>query len=333
MNLYSEDEMNAIRQHETAVLAAAHGTFESARLDFDDAEPARSRWQRDGFAEEVDAARRRFAGWFGWRTVIAASVVLNCVLVQEITPDLRGLVERWLPVTPGLANILATGILTGLLFAILFAVKRMSDLAPELAGLRPGLHPAVLRPLRRRIGRKVMIKLGYLTLSGIGYLALYRYVAAGHGMEQDMLEAVRDLRKMGEAGLGGSQGGEPAGNIVTDAPAASYAVYYALEWLVHAMILFIALPGFPAGGFRRLLLWERRDEKRYREARRQLLAVSGNLRQLCQPRHPDDGVNDLRRHMLEELEGSAAPPAPGHGRPDRPDVNGRTHPGLVATGT
>jgi hypothetical protein len=85
---------------------------------------------------------------------------------------------------------------------------------------------------------------------------------------------------------------------IADSQAASFATYYALEWFLHTVILFVGLgqimPENPALAFLRA----GGDEKRHREAQRRFQVTSAKLRQICQPRTPDDGVNALRASTI-----------------------------------
>jgi hypothetical protein len=327
MKNYTEDEQALIRQHETTALNTANERFESARHEYFEAKADHDRWQDGLLAKEVTSARMEFIFWMGGFSVIVLSFGLNCFLMQEITPDLSALIQRLTPFGNGFANAIATGTLTGILFAILWFVKKVSDLKADLSELRPGLHPAVARPLRQRIKRKTGIKLGYLLLLGIGYAMLYRYIASGELLEQASAAAERELNQLAGGTLRDPESATSAlDQAIASSQATSFAVYYCLEWLLHATILFVNGTRFPAERLHLLRLSSRKDHTRFRETNRTFQSATSTLRRLCQPKTPDDGVNSLRSEYLTAMaadrEPSPAKSAPQEPKP--PAVNGHS---------
>ena len=295
MNSYTSDELVLIQQHETARLNAAQSAFEEARVEHDAAKSRADRWRDSTFRQQVSLSRSSLLRASSHGFVIVLSFLLNCVLVQELMPDLTPRVQHLFGIGAGSANFLATLMITGILFAILLVIKDRCDTTADRAALRPGLHPAVAKPIRRRLHRKLAIKVTYLLVLLFAYSKLYNYIAGGVEIEQLARASDQELRASARSTLA-----DPNPTMtdldagIADSQAASFATYYALEWFLHTVILFVGLgqimPENPALAFLRA----GGDEKRHREAQRRFHSSTTKLRILCQPLAHDDGLNPLR---------------------------------------
>lgn len=295
---YTQDEKELIRQYETRKLEAA-GAFEAVNSELKQNQPLSERWDKAEFIQKVATARKAFGEWTLVMITLISSYFLNCVLIQELTPDFAPMVAKLLPFMADYANGIATLIMTTLLFSLLLLIKDKCNTAQEVASLRPGMHVAVSKPIHRSIAWKLGIKILYLLVLAYGYNMLYNYIAGGVQLEQQASDAAHTLAKSTTISMRGV--GPDLGSLDADiasSQAASYAVYYALEWFLHATILFLGTSHWFSHGFDIALASKRRDKKRYCEISKRHSTAQTRLKTLCQPRSEDDGVNDLRAAIL-----------------------------------
>lgn len=311
---YTQDEMELIRQYETGRIEAASSAYETVNAELQQAKPAADRWDDKEFTQKVSIARKAFGEWAMVMVTMFASYLLNCVLIQELTPDFAPMVTRMLPFLADYANGIATIIMTTLLFSLLLMIKDKCNITQELGSLRPGMHVAVTAPIRRRIVLKTGIKIFYLLVLAYGYGKLYDYIAGGVQLEQQAADAAHELAKSATISISGA--GPDLSSLdaeIASSQAASFAVYYAIEWFLHATILFLGTSHWFSHGFDIALASKRRDNKRHAEVSKRHTVAHARLKTLCQPRTDDDGVNDLRAAilagMIHDIEGllSAAP--------------------------
>jgi hypothetical protein len=296
---YNQDELELIRQYETARIEAASSSFEIVNAELQQAKPTADRWEDEEFNQKVSIARKAFGEWAMIMITLFTSYLLNCVLIQELTPDFAPMVARMLPFLADHANGIATVILTTLLFSLLLILKDKCNITQELASLRPGMHVAVTSPIRRRIVLKTGIKVFYLLMLAYGYGKLYDYIAGGVQLEQQAADAAHELAKSATISISGA--GPDLSSIdaeIASSQAASFAVYYAIEWFLHATILFLGTSHWFSHGFEIALASKRRDKKRHAEVSKRHASAQARLKTLCQPNTDDDGVNRLRAATL-----------------------------------
>lgn len=311
---YTQDELELIRQYEIARIEAASSAFEAVNAELQQAKPTADRWDDEQFTQKVAVARKAFGEWVMVMITLFASYLLNCVLIQELTPDFAPMVARMLPFLADYANGIATIIMTTLLFSLLLMIKDKCNITQELGSLRPGMHVAVTAPIRRRIVLKTGIKVFYLLVLAYGYGKLYDYIAGGVQLEQQAAEAAHELAKSAAISISGA--GPDLSSLdaeIASSQAASFAVYYAIEWFLHATILFLGTSHWFNHGFDIALASKRRDKRRHAEVSKRHTAAHARLKTLCQPRSEDDGVNGLRAAALATA--IPAPVAPGSAEP------------------
>jgi len=311
---YTQDEMELIRQYETGRIEAASSAYETVNAELQQAKPAADRWDDKEFTQKVSIARKAFGEWAMVMVTLFASYLLNCVLIQELTPDFAPMVTRMLPFLADYANGIATIIMTTLLFSLLLMIKDKCNITQELGSLRPGMHVAVTAPIRRRIVLKTGIKIFYLLVLAYGYGKLYDYIAGGVQLEQQAADAAHELAKSATISISGA--GPDLSSLdaeIASSQAASFAVYYAIEWFLHATILFLGTSHWFSHGFDIALASKRRDKKHHDEVSKRHTSAQARLKTLCQPRSEDDGVNDLRAAILLTI--SPEQIVPGSARP------------------
>jgi hypothetical protein len=299
---YNQDELELIRQYETARIEAASSSFETVNAELQQAKPTADRWEDEEFTQEVSIARKAFGEWAMIMITLFTSYLLNCVLIQELTPDFAPMVARMLPFLADYANGIATIILTTLLFSLLLILKDKCNITQELGSLRPGMHVAVTSPIRRRIVLKTGIKVFYLLVLAYGYGKLYDYIAGGVQLEQQAADAAQELAKSSTISINGA--GPDLSSLdaeIASSQAASFAVYYAIEWFLHATILFLGTSHWFSHGFDIALASKRRDKKRHAEVSKRHATAHARLKTLCQPRAEDDGVNRHRAATLAAI--------------------------------
>jgi hypothetical protein len=301
MNAYTPDEQELIQQHESASVIRSRESYDAVLAEYSEAKTAYDRWQDGTLRQRHTAEWTHFGKWLFFVAVIAGSYGFNCFLIQEIVPDLVPTISHFLGFGEGPARFLATITLTSILFTILSLIRSNTDLGGDLAALRPGLHPAVAKPLRRRIGWKIAAKAAYLACLAYGYVALYNYISIGVVMEQQAAASAQELQNITST-LGGLKSASvKLDETIASNKAASFMVYYTLEWALHCAILF--MKGHSLAGVDLQLVFSnpRRDSKRHREVSRRYRSATSRLRQVCQLRTPDDGVNALRSECLSAL--------------------------------
>lgn len=306
---YNQDEMELIRQYETDRIETAAAAFEAAAAELQQAKPAADRWDNDDFNRKVALARRAFGEWVILMITLIASYLLNCVLIQELTPDFAPMVARLAPVLADYSNGIATIIMTTLLFSLLLMIKDKCNITQELDSIRPGLHIAVTAPIRRRIWMKTGIKILYLLVLAYGYGKLYDYIAGGVQLEQQAADVANELTKSTAVSIGGSA--PNLGSLdaeIASSQAASFAVFYSIEWCLHATILFLGTSHWFSHGFDIALGSKRRDKKRHSELSRRHASAQARLKTLCQPRIDDDRMNDLRAATIAAMIASSIQP-------------------------
>lgn len=308
---YNQDELELIRQYETARIESASSAFETVNAELQEAKPAADRWDDEQFTQKVSIARKAFGEWAIVMITLFASYLLNCVLIQELTPDFAPMVARMLPFLADYANGIATIIMTTLLFSLLLMIKDKCNITHELGSLRPGMHVAVTAPIRRSIALKTGVKIFYLLVLAYGYGKLYDYIAGGVQLEQRAAETANALTKSGTISISGA--GPDLSSLdaeIASSQAASFGVYYTIEWFLHATILFLGTSHWFSHGFDIALASKHRDKKRYGEISKRHATAQARLKTLCQPRSEDDGVNDLRvailAGMMPEVEGACS---------------------------
>jgi hypothetical protein len=299
---YTQDEMELIRQYETSRLEGAASAFEAIKSELQQAKPTADRWDTEEFTKKVLTARKAFGEWAMVMITLFASYLLNCVLIQELTPDFAPMVARMLPFMAEYANGIATIIMTTLLFSLLLMIKDKCNITEELGSLRPGMHVAVTAPIRRSIALKTGVKIIYLLVLAYGYGKLYDYIAGGVQLEQRAAETANVLTKSATISISGA--GPDLSSLdaeIASSQAASFAVYYTIEWFLHATILFLGTSHWFSHGFDIALASKRRDKKRYGEVSKRHASAQARLKTLSQPHAEDDGVNELRAAILAGL--------------------------------
>lgn len=318
---YTPDELELIRQYEVTRIEAAASAFETVNSELRQAKPVADRWDDKEFTQKVTIARKAFGEWAMVMITLCASYLLNCVLIQELTPDFAPMVARMLPFLADYANGIATIMLTTLLFSLLLILKDKCNITQELESLRPGMHVAVTTLIRRRIVLKTSIKVFYLLALAYGYGKLYDYIAGGVQLEQQAAEAAHNLAKSATISISGE--GPDLSSLddeIASSQAASFAVYYAIEWFLHATILFLGTSHWFSHGFDTALASKRRDKKRHAEISKRYASAQARLKTLCQLRTDDDGANELRSSILAATDFSQNTAA----KPDESNANGKS---------
>ncbi len=307
---YTQDEMALIRQYETHKLEGAANAFETVNAELQQIKPFAERWDREEFMQKVATARKAFGEWTLLMITLLTSYVLNCVLIQELTPDFAPMVSRLFPFVAVCANGIATLIMTTLLFSLLLLIKDKCSITQEIASLRPGMHIAVSKPIRLSITWKTGVKVLYLLVLAYGYSKLYHYIAGGVQLEQLAGDTAKILAKsttISMSGAGPDLSGLDAD--IASSQAASFAVYYAIEWCLHATILFLGTSHWFTHGFDIALASKRSDKKRHAEVLKRHSIAQARLKTQCQPRAEDDGVNHLRTALLANADAFDKPKA------------------------
>ena len=294
-----------ITAHETKRFRTALRLLREHQEQHDIAEERYQRWMLPGFSSEVLVARKAFAWWSLTLTVIVGSFLLNCLLVQELVPDFAALVERLAGFDEVAARLTATIGLTGVLFAVMLTIKWWGHTGDDLAALRMASHSAVQRPVKSRIARKTAVKIAYLIALAAGYIALYLYISGGAQLDAILQDTAERMADTARARLG-----ETADSVtithaldadIASSQAASFAVYYAIEWALHALILFTGAPLWFEPGFATALASATRDRDRVFRTRTEQDAASARLSAILTSVTPDDGANAIRRELAAQL--------------------------------